>query len=100
MLFRSIVPSVLIGVPLGSLLIRHVRAETFRRVCMSFDAWIVAFGVSTIFRDLKIVESANAFLFLAVVVLIDAFLLWRFFRVGHPETAAAPVRVRAAGSAS
>jgi uncharacterized membrane protein YfcA len=99
-LIPLIVPSVLFGVPLGSLLIRHVRAEAFRRVCMSFDAWIVAFGVSTIFRDLKIVESANAFLFLAVVVLIDAFLLWRFFRVGHPETAAAPVRVRAAGSAS
>ena len=99
-LIPLIVPSVLIGVPLGSLLIRHVRAETFRRVCMSFDAWIVAFGVSTIFRDLKIIEGANAFLFLAVVVLIDALLLWRFFRVGHPETAAAPVRVRAAGSAS
>jgi hypothetical protein len=68
-----------------------------RLVCMSFDAWIVAFGVSTILRDIRIVEGSNAVLFLAAVVLIDAVLLWRFFRDGHPQ-AVAPVRVRAAGS--
>jgi hypothetical protein len=61
-------------------------AETFRRLCMSFDAWVVAFGVSTVFRDLKIVEGASAFLFLAAVVLIDAWLLFRFFT--------APVKVK------
>jgi uncharacterized membrane protein YfcA len=99
-LIPLIVPSVLIGVPLGSLLIRHVRAETFRRVCMSFDAWIVAFGVSTILRDIKVVEGPNAFLFLAAVVLVDACLLWRFFRVAHPETVATRVKVRATGYTS
>ncbi|HLH31213.1 MAG TPA: sulfite exporter TauE/SafE family protein [Terriglobia bacterium] len=91
-LIPEIVPSVLIGVPLGSLLIRRVPAETFRRVCMSFDAWIVAFGVSTILRDIRIVEGPNAFLFLAAVVAIDACLLWRFFRNGHPEIALEPVK--------
>src|SRR5262249_12510081 len=40
-----IVPSVAIGVPIGAFLIRRMRAETFRRICMSFDAWVVAFGV-------------------------------------------------------
>src|SRR6516162_2317955 len=94
-LIPLIVPSVLFGVPLGSLLIRHVRAETFRRVCMSFDAWIVAFGVSTILRDIRILEGPNAFLFLAAVVLIDACLLWRFFRVPHPEAVVESAKVRA-----
>jgi uncharacterized membrane protein YfcA len=77
----QILPSVLIGVPIGAYLIRRVPAETFRRLCMSFDAWIVAFGVSTVLRDVKMVEGASAFLFLAVVMLIDASLLWRFFTV-------------------
>src|SRR5258706_299516 len=31
-----ILPSVAIGVPFGAVLIRQMRAETFRRICMSF----------------------------------------------------------------
>jgi len=78
-LIPQILPSVLIGVPIGAFLIRHIRTETFRRVCMSFDAWIVAFGVSSVLRDIKVVEGPRAFLFLGMVILIDACLLWRFF---------------------
>ena len=74
-----IAPSVAIGVPIGAWLIRRVAAETFRRVCMSFDAWIVAFGLSTLLRELHIVESRAAFLVLAAVVAFDAWLLYRFF---------------------
>jgi uncharacterized membrane protein YfcA len=89
-LIPQILPSVLVGVPIGAFLIRRIPAETFRRFCMSFDAWIVAFGVSTVLRDVKIVEGPQAFLFLAAVVVIDACLLWRFFRV---RPIAEPVRV-------
>ena len=78
-LIPAILPSVLIGVPIGAQLIRRMRAETFRRLCMSFDAWVVAFGVSTVLRDLQIVEGSRAFLFLAAVIVIDAWLLYRFF---------------------
>src|SRR5437773_8558300 len=38
----QILPSVLVGVPIGAYLIKRMRPETFRRICMSFDAWIVA----------------------------------------------------------
>jgi uncharacterized protein len=38
-----IVPSVLLGIPLGYYLIRWMDPETFRRICMAFDAVIVAF---------------------------------------------------------
>ena len=78
-LIPQILPSVFIGVPIGAMLIHRMSPETFRRLCMSFDAWIVAFGVSTVLRDLKIVEGPYAFLFLGGVVLIDGRLLWRFF---------------------
>jgi hypothetical protein len=82
-LIPQILPSVLIGVPIGAFVIQRMRAETFRRICMSFDAWIVAFGVSSVLRDVKIVEGPRAFLFLAVVMIIDAWLLWRFFTRSH-----------------
>jgi uncharacterized membrane protein YfcA len=78
-LIPQIIPSVLVGVPIGAFLIRRIRTETFRRLCMSFDAWVVAFGVSSVLRDLKIVEGPSAYLFLGAVILIDAWLLWRFF---------------------
>jgi uncharacterized membrane protein YfcA len=75
----AIVPSVVIGVPIGAWIIRRVRAETFRRVCMSFDAWVVAFGLSTLLRQLHIVDSAAAYLLMAAVIVLDAWLLYRFF---------------------
>src|SRR5262249_16477938 len=61
-LAAAIVPSVAIGVPIGAWVIGRVRAETFRRVCMSFDAWVVAFGLSTLLRQLHVVDSPAAFL--------------------------------------
>ncbi|MGB7217505.1 MAG: sulfite exporter TauE/SafE family protein [Vicinamibacterales bacterium] len=78
-LVPQILPGVAIGVPIGAFLIRHARAETFRRVCMSFDAWIVAFGISTVLRELRIVESQAAYLVIAAVTILDAWLLYRFF---------------------
>jgi hypothetical protein len=43
-----LVPCVAVGVPLGAYVIRHLDAETFRRMCMSFDAWVVGFGFSRV----------------------------------------------------
>jgi uncharacterized protein len=79
LLVPQILPSVLIGVPIGAAIIRRVPPETFRRLCMSFDAWVVGFGASTVLRDLRIVEGASAYLFLAAIILVDAVLLYRFF---------------------
>jgi uncharacterized membrane protein YfcA len=78
-LIPSILPSVVIGVPIGAWLIRHLRAETFRRFCMSFDAWVVGFGISTLLRELRWVESGAAYLVLAGVIVVDIFMLVRFF---------------------
>ena len=75
-----IVPSILIGVPIGAYIIQRVDAETFRRVCMSFDAWVVGFGLSRLLQELAIVQSNAAYLLLAAVGALDAWLLYRFFR--------------------
>src|SRR5207245_10706443 len=42
------IPIVLVGIPLGAYVIRQLDAETFRRICMSFDAWVVGFGLSRV----------------------------------------------------
>jgi hypothetical protein len=76
-----ILPSIVVGVPIGAYLIQRIRPETFRRVCMSFDAWVVAFGLSTLLKDLKLVESNLAFLVLVGVALLDVWLLYRFFTI-------------------
>ncbi len=82
-LIPAILPAVIIGAPLGSVMIRQVRTETFRRVCMSFDAWVVAFGISTLLGDLRIVERHAAFTVLAAVAAIDAILLYRYFAMAR-----------------
>jgi len=83
-LIPVILPSLAIGVPIGAKLIRHIRPETFRRICMSFDAWIVAFGLSTLLKDLQLVESNRAYFVLVAVGLLDTWLLYRFFSVQLP----------------
>jgi hypothetical protein len=81
LLIPQILPSVLIGVPIGAALIKQMKVETFRRICMSFDAWIVGFGVSTVLRDTGLVAGPAAYLFLLGVTILDGVLLYRFFSV-------------------
>jgi hypothetical protein len=75
----QILPSLALGIPLGALLIRRLRAETFRRVCMSFDVWVVAFGLTSMLRLLGIVDDLAALAVFAAVASFDLFLLYRFF---------------------
>src|SRR3977135_1792651 len=56
-LFLVFLPCVVIGIPLGAYLIRRLDAETFRRICMSFDAWVVGFGLSRVVIDMSCMEG-------------------------------------------
>jgi uncharacterized membrane protein YfcA len=78
-LLGLIVPSVLIGVPLGAFLIGRIAAETFRRVCMSFDAWVVGFGLSRTLIDVGFLGNPLGYGVLALAVTIDLVLLVQFF---------------------
>src|SRR5260370_2077535 len=82
----ALIPSVVVGVPLGANLIRRLDAETFRRICMSFDAWVVGFGFSRVLIDLNLVESPWAYGILVVTLLIDACLLYVFFTRPQPTS--------------
>ena len=79
-LLPYIVPSVLVGIPLGTYLISRMDPEVFRRLCMSFDAVVVGFGMSRVLVELKLAPSPDAYSVLATVVAIDAYLLYRFFQ--------------------
>ena len=81
----QILPSLAIGVPLGAIIIRRLRAETFRRVCMSFDAWVVAFGLASVLRMLGIANGLTAAAMFSTVAAVDIWLLYRFFRGRHPQ---------------
>jgi len=78
-LLFSIVPSVVLGVPLGAYIIWHMDAETFRRICMSFHTWVVGFGFSRVLIDLELVASPMAYMVLLAAALIDGYLLYVFF---------------------
>jgi hypothetical protein len=90
-LIPYILPSIGIGVPIGAVLIQRIRPETFRRICMSFDAWIVAFGLSRLLQQIHLVESNRAYLVLIGVGLLDMWLLYRFFSVQLPMVKRAEV---------
>jgi uncharacterized membrane protein YfcA len=79
-----IVPSVLVGIPLGSFLIRWMDPETFRRLCMSFDAVIVGFGLSRVLVELNLAPAEAGQAILAGVVAMNGYLLFRFFRGRAP----------------
>ncbi len=75
-----IVPSVLLGIPLGHYLIRWMDPETFRRICMAFDALIVAFGLSRVLIELNLATALTTYSVLTIVMVLNAYLLYRFFR--------------------
>jgi uncharacterized membrane protein YfcA len=98
-MLQIIAPSVMVGIPVGAYLIRRLEPETFRRICMSFDAWIVGFGFSRVLIDLHLMKSPSAYSVMAVAILIDAYLLYVFFTAQRaaPErsrTLSAPLNAR------
>ncbi len=84
-LIPFIVPSIVVGLPVGAALIRRMNQETFRRICMSFDAWVVGFGLSRTLIDLKVLPDPAGYAALVVAALCDLVLLYRFFNAQREE---------------
>ena len=82
-LVLPIAPAVLLGLPLGTYLIRRLPSETFRRVCMSFDAWIIGFGLARTLIELRLSGAAGAYGIWGVVILFDCYLLYHYFETGR-----------------
>ena len=82
-----IIPSIIIGIPLGTYVIRLMDPETFRRICMAFDGLIVGFGLSRVLGELDLAAPVTTYGILSIVILINGYLLFRFFRDrGAPTT--------------
>jgi len=79
-IFWAILPGVIIGIPLGAYVIRKLDAETFRRICMSFDVWVVGFGLARVMLELKLASGAAAYGPMVAAGLLDIYLLYYYFR--------------------
>jgi len=86
-LFKVISPPVFIGIPVGMFIVTKVAVETFRRVCMAFDAGIVGYGLSATLPTLFGINWVLGDLLFIGVVLLDLGLLYRFFK-GRPRSVA------------
>jgi uncharacterized membrane protein YfcA len=71
--------AMLVGIPAGAWAIRRLDAETFRRLCMSFDAWVVGFGLSRVLMELRLVPGPEAYGFMLATIVVDLWLLYIFF---------------------
>jgi uncharacterized protein len=91
---QSVLPillmGVIIGVPTGAYFIRHLNAETFRRICMSFDAWVVGFGLSRVLIELHLIDSPWAYLAMVATMVIDCYLLYQFFTKRNTQAISMP----------
>lgn len=74
-----LVPGVVLGMPFGHFVIRRMGIETFRRVSMSFDAYLVAFGLARTLREVG-APVMLAFAGMVVAAVVDTVVLVRFFR--------------------
>ncbi len=83
-ILSTIIPSVIIGIPVGAFLIRQMDAETFRRICMSFDVWVVGFGLSRVLIDLHLIGHPYAYSVMLSALLVDGYLLYHFFTKRKP----------------
>ena len=68
---------MIIGLPIGAFSGNRLDLPTFRRICMSFDAWIVGYGLSSILTSYSL--GSSSYLILVAVIIIDAILLYYFF---------------------
>jgi len=71
---------VLLGIPLGMIVVRKIAVETFRRFTMAFDAGVVSFGLSQVFLTLFKFTALVSYSFWCLVLAIDILLLYRYVK--------------------
>jgi uncharacterized protein len=83
-LFSITAPPILIGIPIGMLIVRKVADESFKRICMAFNGGVVGFGLSQVLLTLFKESLFTSYGFWAAVIAIDLALLYRYFRNRSP----------------
>lgn len=80
-LLPLILPGVILGFPLGAFLVKRLDPAWFRRVCMSFDTWVVGFGLSRVVIQLGLIPGPQAYLIWAGAIVMDGILFYRFIQL-------------------
>lgn len=75
---------VIVGVPLGTLLLRSLSPEFFRRFVMAADGVLVSYGLSRILATLKVVSTTIGYYVWAALLAVIAALAYVALR--HVET--------------
>lgn len=75
-LLPTLILPVIVGIPLGTLLLRSVSPEFFRRFVMSVDAILVSYGLSRVLFTLKWLSNEMAYLLLAIALAAIGILSW------------------------
>lgn len=78
-LSANILPCIIIGIPLGRLLVSAIEPELFRRICMAADACLISFGLSRLLAGYPQTASF-AYAPMAAVLLLDGVILYRFLK--------------------
>lgn len=76
----QILPCILIGLPIGRLAVSMVEPETFRRICMAADAWLISFGLSRLLSSYGDLSARLAYAPMIAVVILDGIILYRYFQ--------------------
>jgi uncharacterized protein len=84
-LLPFLVLPVLIGVPLGTLMLRSVSPEFFRRFVMAIDGLLVSYGLSRVLVSLKWISTTVSEYLLAVLFGLVGVLGWIALRKMSPR---------------
>jgi uncharacterized membrane protein YfcA len=86
-------PSLVLGLPIGMVLLRRLEPESFRRICMGVNAAFIAFGLARSTIEMDLLAPPVAYGAMVVVGAAESLLLVRYFvrrREALREMAAAP----------
>jgi uncharacterized membrane protein YfcA len=75
-----LLPSLVLGLPLGMVLLRRLEPEAFRRISMAASAAFIAFGLARALTEARVLSATTAYVGMALAILGEGYLLVRFFR--------------------
>jgi uncharacterized protein len=74
-----LVPSLLLGLPVGMVLLRRLEPEAFRRICMGVNAAFIAFGLARSVIETHLMTAPVAYGAMIVVGAAESLLVARYF---------------------
>jgi uncharacterized membrane protein YfcA len=104
-LFEVVAPPVLVGLPLGIIVARHLDMETFRRIGMNFNSWIVGYGLTRVLVTFFNLNVNLANLLYAGIMALSIVILYRYLvrrtttkveeKIAIPSQSPAPIETPA-----